>query len=429
MKPQHRLLAGTAPLIAAAVCLGAPATITYLPAGYAGSDLSADGSVVAGNVIFDFSYETFRWTATGGAVRLGRATVPVIGVGAGTPDISYDGTRISATIIDETNTLATQGLWNNGTWIEALPPTGPDGATLDASYGSSWGLSGDGEHMTGFYWTTEANAHPSTWSIAGGLTPLDVEDDRSARVNGANYDGSVVVGWEERPDGAWQPTVWRNGVKMITNATEYFTECEQVSGDGLKVVGDTFNPNSATVEAAVWTWNGVDYDQQLLGTLHGTVVGAGRSGATGISDDGSIVVGFNVYSFAPYDTGDGWISVNGGAMVEASVFLASIGIVLPPELDIFDFYTVSADGSTILGDAFNTSTIQYQTFLVTLPTSCPSDATCPPDLNGDGAVDTADLGLLITAFGTSEECSDINGDGVVDTADLGILISAFGTGC
>ena len=49
------------------------------------------------------------------------------------------------------------------------------------------------------------------------------------------------------------------------------------------------------------------------------------------------------------------------------------------------------------------------------------------DLNNDGVVDTADLGILIGAFGTADPIADINGDGIVDTADLGILIAAFGS--
>ncbi len=48
------------------------------------------------------------------------------------------------------------------------------------------------------------------------------------------------------------------------------------------------------------------------------------------------------------------------------------------------------------------------------------------DLNGDGVVDTADLGILIAAFGTNDTFSDINNDCAVDTADLGILIGNFG---
>jgi len=50
------------------------------------------------------------------------------------------------------------------------------------------------------------------------------------------------------------------------------------------------------------------------------------------------------------------------------------------------------------------------------------------DINGDGIVDTADLGALIGDFGVClVRCcpSDLNNDGVIDTADLEILISNF----
>ena len=52
----------------------------------------------------------------------------------------------------------------------------------------------------------------------------------------------------------------------------------------------------------------------------------------------------------------------------------------------------------------------------------------PSDTNGDGVVDTADLGILIGEFGLTGQglVSDLNGDGVVDTADLGLLIGSFG---
>lgn len=53
----------------------------------------------------------------------------------------------------------------------------------------------------------------------------------------------------------------------------------------------------------------------------------------------------------------------------------------------------------------------------------------PADLNSDGLTDTADLGILIAGFGSTEPAADINGDGIVDTADLGILIADFGSTC
>ncbi|MCB9837857.1 MAG: hypothetical protein H6813_00825 [Phycisphaeraceae bacterium] len=51
------------------------------------------------------------------------------------------------------------------------------------------------------------------------------------------------------------------------------------------------------------------------------------------------------------------------------------------------------------------------------------------DLNGDGVVDTADLGILLGAFGSAGPLGDLNGDMIVDTADLGILLSSFGLDC
>jgi len=53
-------------------------------------------------------------------------------------------------------------------------------------------------------------------------------------------------------------------------------------------------------------------------------------------------------------------------------------------------------------------------------------ATIPGDLNGDGVVDGADLGALLTLWGTADPSADLNGDGIVDGADLGILLSNWG---
>ncbi len=49
------------------------------------------------------------------------------------------------------------------------------------------------------------------------------------------------------------------------------------------------------------------------------------------------------------------------------------------------------------------------------------------DLNCDGSVDGADLGILLSAWGSNACGPDINGDGVIDGADLGILLAAWGS--
>lgn len=53
---------------------------------------------------------------------------------------------------------------------------------------------------------------------------------------------------------------------------------------------------------------------------------------------------------------------------------------------------------------------------------------CPADLNGDGVVNGADLGVMLAAWGVCPApcASDLNHDGVVDGADLGVLLAAWG---
>ena len=52
---------------------------------------------------------------------------------------------------------------------------------------------------------------------------------------------------------------------------------------------------------------------------------------------------------------------------------------------------------------------------------------CPADLNCDGVVNGADLGILLGDWGQEGVPGDITGDGPVNGADLGILLAAWDT--
>ncbi len=56
---------------------------------------------------------------------------------------------------------------------------------------------------------------------------------------------------------------------------------------------------------------------------------------------------------------------------------------------------------------------------------------CPADLNGDGFVDGADLGILLGEWGTlgGYDIADFDSNGIVDGADLGFLLGEWGTSC
>lgn len=65
------------------------------------------------------------------------------------------------------------------------------------------------------------------------------------------------------------------------------------------------------------------------------------------------------------------------------------------------------------------------------PDEC--ESICPGDVNGDGAVDLADLAILLSNFGVpgADEYGqgDLNDDEAVDLADLAFLLAHFGTPC
>jgi T5SS/PEP-CTERM-associated repeat protein len=69
------------------------------------------------------------------------------------------------------------------------------------------------------------------------------------------------------------------------------------------------------------------------------------------------------------------------------------------------------------------STIDLQ--LEYTPTSVLVHVINPPvtgDINADGVVNGADLGLLLGAWGSSDPAADLNNDGIVNGADLGLLL-------
>jgi uncharacterized membrane protein len=369
------------------------------------------------------------WTSQDGITRLGRATNPVIGVGAGGPEVSEDGLSVSASILTDGGTLMTPGIWKNGSWTTAFPPIAPDGILLDSSYGSAWGLSGDGEHVVGFHWCNlpGQSACPMSWSSTGGTVAYPTPAGSSSRLNAASYDGSVVVGWEELPFGTWVPRAWRNGVKHELTNDEDWTQAFQVTSDGAVVVGYALNTATATREATYWTWNGVSYDQTIIGKLPGTVTVNGFAQALGITNDGSTIVGHNSFTFAPYSFGDGWIWTQATGMIETHDYLTSLGLSLPLGWDAFDFTAISGDGYSIVGGMIEIATGALQSFVIRLEQPCDGDA------NGDGTVDVNDISFVLFRLGDpcgAPGCDgDANNDGVIDVNDISYVLFRLGNPC
>ncbi len=346
------------------ICGAAHGQVTFHMIGEGmATDMSADGSVVVGNF---FSYEAWRWTKHTGIVGLGMGSGPSGSI-AGSPDVSDDGTRVSAMILLD-DTLATWGLWTEGSgWQHLMPPAPSDGGLMGAAYGSAWGLSGDGKTVVGLYWRsgqTGGSAHAARWTEATGVVDLGSGGGNS-RANDADYDGDVIVGWDEDPGfGTWWPTVWVDGVRHVLDTPDAFTEATCVSPDGKMIGGMSLDTTSANVGAAVWRWNGTAWDKEYLGVLAGTFPGYGQAIAFDMSADGSVVVGYNRFDFAPAPaTGFIWTAADG--MVNVEDFLADNGVTIPPGFDILGLNAISDDGKIMAGLGQDTAfPFTYRSFMI-----------------------------------------------------------------
>jgi len=111
-------------------------------------------------------------------------------------------------------------------------------------------------------------------------------------------------------------------------------------------------------------------------------------------------------AWAPERLGD----VDGDGVVgpiDRAAFCAIPDGPVTPGVEIFDF-----DGDFVIGPADRAAFLERFKGQIA-------------DLNGDGVVDGADLGILLTAWGSTDCLADLDGNGIVNGADLGILLAAW----
>ena len=68
--------------------------------------------------------------------------------------------------------------------------------------------------------------------------------------------------------------------------------------------------------------------------------------------------------------------------------------------------------------------IRFDDVSILLDGTTPSD--CPGDFNGDGAVNGADFGALLAAWGDCTCPEDLTGDGTINGADVGLILAYWG---
>ncbi len=285
----------------------------------------------------------FMWTSNTGIVQIGSISngYPA----AGKTVVSNDGMKVASSVTNTNtgfNEISTYDV-SSSTWtnIGGLVPTGWDG-----SVSSTWGMSPDGSIIVGLGWLTAANAHAIKWDAANGVVDLgSMVSGRSSRANAVSADGSVVVGWQDEPTGTRSGAKWVDGVEsFITDSNgDNVGEAGAVSADGSTIIGSA-NPNPYVWKAGT----GITY------ITHPNASFFFKGGATGVSGDGTKVIGFYRAFGAPPMSGEGFIWTEESGRVNLNDYAASLGIDtngvtmgLP--------LAISQDGKKIAGTGMNAS--------------------------------------------------------------------------
>jgi uncharacterized membrane protein len=300
---------------------------------------SADGSVAAGYDLGTYSF--YRWTKSGGTSSIGGYWT------GGVASVSADGTLISGSTKGGDG-LIQAALYQAGSW-KAL---GGIGGESDGNTSSAWNLSGNGRVMVGLGWVNGGTAH-AVYSVDGApLLDLGAIGAYDSRANAASFDGSTIVGWQSTESGPWQGTFWRDGVAtlMFDGDGNPLPDANAVSADGQWIVG------SATGMLGLWRYNTLTGLTDQLGDYNSMTW---FQGATGISGDGSIVVGYD-RDFGPPMWGTGTIWIEGQGMLNLTDYVSSRGVDLQGRTLSLPL-GISDDGLTIYGvDS------EYHGFVVTL---------------------------------------------------------------
>ena len=146
-----------------------------------------------------------------------------------------------------------------------VPPLIPSGGNIDGSYGSCYSISGDGETVVGLYWRAGNGnrAHASGWRQSTGPDLGGMLTGQAGRANGVNYNGTVIGGWVETPQGPWRPAAWSNGsLEPLTdwqmNGIAGSGEVKAVSPDGNIAVGYCINSDDLFRQRAAAMWKRVN---------------------------------------------------------------------------------------------------------------------------------------------------------------------------
>lgn len=289
---------------------------------------------------------------------------------------------------------------------------------------------------------------PSAGNQPRGITTLDADGDGDIDIVNTNASSGNAMLWLNNGDGTFQsPSTFQPGISQ-----EWSVQADDLNGDGIfdLVIG-----GASQLRVLLGTGNGSF-------TTHATVSAPSRCWQLNLGDgdgDGDVDV-FAICAFSDdavfyRNTGNGTLASGVAYTTDDFPLATDIGdLDGDGDLDWItssyngDWFIFSNNGSGIF--SFHSEIDAPIAASCTLPVDMDNDGdldlafidelgdwlfvfsndgnngppTDPADLNGDGTVNGADLGLLLIGWSTAGP-GDINGDGTVNGADLGLLLVGF----
>jgi probable HAF family extracellular repeat protein len=295
--------------------------------------LSGDGTVMAAN----YGGEIYRWTAAGRLQDLGPGDPYSSSIG-----ISRDGSAIISGHVGLRG-FTSPHIWNATGLVDLGHPH--NGCTkIGNSWGSGYGLSGDGKVAVGLAWTCTA-AEGFAWTAkTGNLSLGHPAGNHSSRASAISANAKTIVGFWEDPTRPRRPVRWVGGKHDLFLGTKTIGEATTVNSNGTQIVGQSLDASGTEVAFFYSDKRGLI----KLGTLsHSTT---DQSIANGISDNGR-VVGWTGDPFGAGIEAFTWTSSSG--MKRLARVLNKLGAKIPAGTTLTTAVSISADGSTMAGQYVN----------------------------------------------------------------------------
>ena len=320
-----RILGSLALVVTAASSAVVGQQYVALPPGARVADVTPDGEIVVGGSGGDGFI--WRWRVE---------PAPTFVPGGNFTAVSSDGSVIAGNM-DPGTALSTAGIWTAAAGWHSLGSLPGASSGCGGGLSSAYDISADGTTVVGLSWMNSCDGRGFMWTAAGGMQPLQKLANGHNRCSAISGDGLVLGGFAQ---GTFSrtPAYWSwDGTGSVIDA-DLQGEVYELNGDGSLSVGTLAfgGPNyAAFVRDAV---TGVATN---LGSLQSGWAAAGSD----LSEDGSVIVGFDYFQLARR----AWVWTPASGIKSLEARLAAQSVAGVPKL--LTCLATSADGTVIVGSA------------------------------------------------------------------------------